>query len=254
MAQSEAGQPGRQVPVPRLASTLLIVRDDPFEVLMLRRQSRGSFPSALVFPGGVVEPADSDTAWLPLLAGADELDAEERAFRIAAIRETWEEASVLVAHDGTVAADARAADSDIDFREFVAASEGALDLGQIYYFGHWLTPESQPKRWDTRFFLAAAPQGQDVIFDGNETVSAVWLNPIEALARHDSGEQELIFPTRMNMKRLAESSSVAEAIAATEHHPRVQVMIEFEQGDGGVLGRMPAAAGYGDDTNWIPTN
>ena len=81
--------------VPRPSATILLLRDDPFEVLMVRRSNSGLFASALVFPGGLVEPEDRDEAWLPLLLCAEGLDADARAHRIAALREMWEEAAIL---------------------------------------------------------------------------------------------------------------------------------------------------------------
>jgi len=226
--------------VPRKAATLLVVRDDPFEVLMLRRHAGATFPSAMVFPGGVVEASDGDEEWLPHLIGAGDLDAEERAYRIAALRETWEEASIVVARRG-----GSALPDSGPFRDVVGAGGGVLELDRLQHFGHWLTPDVLPKRFDTRFYLAEVDRNVTARFDGGETVSVEWLSPEAALARAAAGDR-MLFPTRMNLKRLAESSTVAEALAAAALRPFYAVLpIVVPTPDGGRMLRIPAEAGYG---------
>jgi len=226
--------------VPRKAATLLVVRDDPFEVLMLRRHAGATFPSAMVFPGGVVEASDGDEEWLPHLIGADDLDAEERAYRIAALRETWEEASLLLAQDG-----GEQREDSGSFLDLATSGGGRLDLGRLHHFAHWLTPVHLPKRFDTRFYLTAASRELVASFDGNETVSVEWITPQAALERAQQGDRMLV-PTRLNLLRLAESSTVAEAIEATARRPFFSVMPEFAGAvEGGRLLRIPAEAGYG---------
>ncbi|CAN5255523.1 NUDIX hydrolase [soil metagenome] len=219
--------------VPRKAATLLILRDDPFEVLIVRRNAGATFPSALVFPGGVVEPSDASDEWMPRLSGAEDLDTEERAYRIAALRETWEEAGLLLAHDGPA--------PERDFADL----PGPLDLSALHHFAHWVTPVQEPKRFDTRFYLTAASRDQEARFDGQETVSVEWLSPRAALARAEQGDR-MVLPTRLNLMRLAESSTVAEAIAATSTRPFFSVMPELVRSvEGGRVLRIPIEAGYG---------
>jgi 8-oxo-dGTP pyrophosphatase MutT (NUDIX family) len=214
---------------PRRAATLLVVRDDPFEVLMMRRSAGATFPSMLVFPGGVVEPSDASDEWMPRLSGAEGLEVEERAYRIAALRETWEEAGLLLANDGPAA----------------ALDDVVFDLSRLHHFAHWLTPTHLPKRFDTRFYLTSATRQHEASFDGDETVSVEWIAPLDALARAEHGDRILV-PTRLNLMRLAESSTVGEAIAATSTRPFFSVMPEFVGPvEGGRLLRIPAEAGYG---------
>src|SRR5690554_6983850 len=109
---------------PRLAATMVLVRDDPFEVLLVRRHAKAVFASALVFPGGAVDDDDFSDEWLPLLASGSELDPTERAVRIAAIRETFEETAILLAQTNDGADVPQQHRSDAPFIEVVRASEG----------------------------------------------------------------------------------------------------------------------------------
>jgi 8-oxo-dGTP pyrophosphatase MutT (NUDIX family) len=242
----------RSVSAARPAATILLLRDDPLEVLMVRRNDAAFFASALVFPGGLVEAEDGSEAWLPHVTGGEGLNAEERALRIAAIRETFEEAAILIADDvadrhlPAAAADAAA------FRALVAGSGGRLDLSRVQHFGHWVTPEGSPKRFDTHFFLARAPAGQEAICDGGETVSLEWVRPVDALARADAGERSILFPTRMNLRRLAESPDVDHAIAAAAARPRFTVRPRVEKRPDGMAVIIPEEAGYGVTEDFHP--
>lgn len=229
-----------RAPVPALpAATTLIVRDDPFEVLTVRRRKSSFYSSAVVFPGGLVEAEDAEEAWRPYLKGGETLTIAQRALRIAACREAYEEASILIGASAALAAKAP------NFRDFVAASGGALPLDDIVPFGHWVTPEPVKKRFDTHFFLCAAPEGAEACCDGDETVAFEWVRPIEALARAASRQQVLLFPQLMNLRWLAESSSVAEAIAAARRRPVVTVTPKLERREAGTFIVIPETAGYG---------
>ncbi len=218
----------------RVAATVLLLRDDPFEVLMVRRHSEATFASRLVFPGGVIEPDDADEAWLPLVTGADSLDVEERALRICGIRETWEETSILLG------AERRPAVSDVPFREVVAAAGIRLPLDALHPFGHWITPDAEPRRFDTHFYLAMAPHGQEPVVDGAEMVELEWRSPA---AKTDTS---VMFPTLMNLMRLAESPDAAAAIeAAAARAPyAVKPTLDWRE-DGSAVIVIPAEAGYG---------
>jgi 8-oxo-dGTP pyrophosphatase MutT (NUDIX family) len=233
-------------PPPRLSATILLTRDDPFEVLMVRRHSRAVFGSALVFPGGAIEPNDHDPTWAQLTRGDVLLGADERALRIGALRETWEETSILLGFtaDGAplhVTERMRGA----AFREVVEATGAMLDLGALQPFGHWITPVAEPRRFDTRFYLAAMPPGQVAWSDGAETVGVEWVGPSDAVSRATDGEQSILFPTLMNLARLAESSDTGGAIAAAQSRtpytvePRIDV-----RDDGARVITIPAEAGY----------
>ena len=238
---------------PRPAATILVVRDDPFEVLMVRRHKNQSFSSALVFPGGAVDESDGSEDWLPLLAGADDFSDRARALRIAAFRETFEETSLLLARndDGHCAAPA-GIDAATPFPEVVRNSGGRLHLGDLVPFGHWITPEFEPRRFDTHFFLCAAAPDQEAFCDGGEAVALEWAAPNDILQRAAEGETSILFPTRMNVSRLAESTNVADALAAARQRPVYTVRPRTEQREGGVAVVIPAEAGYSETEHFLP--
>ncbi|MEO3470580.1 NUDIX domain-containing protein [Roseomonas sp. CAU 1739] len=223
-------------PVPaRPASTVLLLRDGPggLEVFMVVRHHQIDFASgALVFPGGRVEASDA------VLAGGD----AQAAFRVAAIRETWEECGILLAAPGTPPP------AEGDFAAMLAERGLVPDCACLAHFAHWITPVPVPKRFDTHFFLAAAPADQDALHDGHEAVDSVWIRPVDALAEGVAGTKKLVFPTRMNLTKLARSTSVAEAFAAARAKPVVTVQpIQRDTPEGRWL-RIPIEADYdGED-------
>jgi 8-oxo-dGTP pyrophosphatase MutT (NUDIX family) len=235
--------------VPRPSATVLVVRDEPFEVLMVRRHDQAHFASALVFPGGVVEPEDGAAQWLDLVEGADGLDETERQFRIAACRELFEEATMLLADD--VPPHCLTPEATVrPFIDVVREAGVRLRLDALENFAHWLTPESGIKRFDTHFFICRAPAGQEAMCDGAETVALEWLSPVAALA--EAERLNILFPTRMNLLRLAESSDSAGALTAAEQRPRVCVTPHAERSETGVTLRIPAEAGYGITEYFMP--
>jgi 8-oxo-dGTP pyrophosphatase MutT (NUDIX family) len=245
------GQPAPAVP--RLAATILLLRDDPFEVLMVRRAARQSdqFSSALVFPGGVVDPEDRDAAWRDHVDGTDALNEEECALRIAGCRETFEEAGILLACDPKGFGPAAGAPiNGGDFLSLIRASGARLQLAEFVHFAHWITPEMAPRRFDTHFFLCRAPDGADAACDGRETVAIEWVSPGKILRRTGAGT--VPFPTRVNLMRLAESRDVAGALAAARARPRFTVLPQPVRQDGRLTVVIPAEAGYGVTEDWLP--
>ncbi len=229
----------------RLAATVLIVRDDPFEVLMVQRHAKAYYASALVFPGGVVEAEDANEAWLPHLHGGENLSTEERSFRIAACREVFEESALLLTAPAITLPLNDAALSGVNFLEFIRDHSLKLDLGALVDFAHWLTPEFAPKRFDTRFFLCRASAGDEAISDGVETVGLLWISPKAALQSVACGEKTIAFPTRMNLTRLAESSDCESALAAAKARPYFKVIPWVAETPNGRSVRIPLEAGYG---------
>lgn len=217
---------------PRPAATLLLLRDGPsgLEVLMIARHADIAFAGgALVFPGGRVEAADA------MLAGPSE------AHRVAAIRETWEETGILLATAGT-----NTVTPDTPFSAHLCQAGLLPDLAALVPFAHWITPVQSPKRFDTQFFAAIAPDGAEPQHDGQEAVEALWIRPQDAVAAAAVGERKLLFVTRMNLQRLACSASASAAMVAAAASPIVPVTPEpFTDGQGGTLLRIPEAAGYG---------
>ncbi|MDB5432974.1 MAG: hydrolase [Caulobacter sp.] len=245
------------VPI-RPAATILMVRDTPaFEVLMVKRHHQIDFAAgALVFPGGKSHAGDEDPAWEAHTVGWDAVAPEKRGLRIAAIREAYEEAAVLLARDAATnapfAGDDRAAaaraDIEADRRSLIDLVRELglkLDLSALTVFARWITPPIMPKRFDTWFYLAKASEEQLAVCDGRETVDAEWIAPAEALALQEKGERTIIFPTRMNLQLLAEASSADDAIARAVARPLVTVLPVVERREGGGVLVLPPDAGYG---------
>lgn len=248
--------PKPEVPI-RPAATILMVRDAPtFEVLMVKRHHQIDFASgALVFPGGKTHERDHDPAWADHTVGWDAVAPEKRALRIAAIREAYEEAGILLARDASGAAfagDDRAAaaraDVEADRRPLIDLVQELglkLDLAALTVFARWITPDMMPKRFDTWFYVARASEAQLAVCDGREAVDAEWIAPSEALALQARGERTIIFPTRMNLQLLAEASGADDAIARSENRPLVTVLPKVERREGGGVLVIPPDAGYG---------
>ncbi|MEO7055394.1 MAG: MBL fold metallo-hydrolase [Caldimonas sp.] len=221
----------------RPAATLIVVRDATgltgnIEVLLSRRAERGDhFSGAWVFPGGVVEDRDGDAQ--ECCDGIDDASASRRlgvehgglAYYVAAVRECFEESGLLFACtangdwidlDGADAA--RLAPwrgalhrGERSMVELCEAEDIRLATHRLVYFSHWLTPLARPKRFDTRFFLAALPAGQTAVHDGAELVEQQWLAPAEALAR--SATLKLLTPTQKTLETLAGFTDVASLMA-----------------------------------------
>ena len=229
----------------RPAATVMLVRDAPapsggttLEVLMVRRNLRSDFVGgAYVFPGGAVDPADGGAEAEALCGGRSDAEASALlgvgtgglAYWVAVVRETFEEAGLLLARrpDGP---DLLAGDPQEEAR-FAAARAAVnggtrrfldlcrderlhLSVGDVHYFAHWITPRGAPRRYDTRFFVAAAPPGQIAAHDAGETIAEVWISPHEALACHRAGEIEIIFPTIRNLQAIGRFGTSAELLLA----------------------------------------
>ncbi len=242
-------------PAPRPAATILLVRDEPaFQVLLVRRHHEIDFAGgAYVFPGGKLHAGDEDPAWADRVEAID--SADPRSLRVAAIREAFEEAGVLLARHadgrpfaGAPAAEAARADIAADrapFLGLVASLGVRLDLASLSVFARWITPAFMPKRFDTWFYLARAPLEALATCDGRETVDAEWIAPAEALRLADRGERTIIFPTRMNLKLLAQSGDGAAAVAAARARSLVTVEPRLADGPEGRALVIPPNAGYG---------
>jgi len=245
-------------PVPILpAATILLVRDDPvFEVLMVKRHHQIDFASgALVFPGGKTHAGDHDGAWEQRVLGWDRTAPEKRALRIAAIREAYEETGILLArHAGgePFRGDDQAGEARDDvardrrsFLDLVSTLDVQLDLDALTVFARWITPAMMHKRFDTWFYIAAAPADQLAVCDGWETVDAEWIAPTEAIRLAELGQRTVIFPTRMNLQLLAEAAGSEDAMARAAARPLVVVEPKVTQTPDGPVLAIPPDAGYG---------
>jgi 8-oxo-dGTP pyrophosphatase MutT (NUDIX family) len=231
----------------RPAATVMLVRDAPqpsggttLEVLMVRRNLRSDFVGgAYVFPGGAVDPLDGGAEAEAICAGRTDAGASALlgfesgglAYWVAVVRETFEEAGLLLARrEGGPGLLAGSAEEEARFAaERVAVNKGTrrfldlcrdehlrLTVGDIHYFAHWITPRGAPRRYDTRFFVAAPPPGQIAAHDAGETIADVWISPHDALARHRAGEIEIIFPTIRNLQVIGRFATSAALLAAAE--------------------------------------
>jgi 8-oxo-dGTP pyrophosphatase MutT (NUDIX family) len=239
------------------AATILLLRDEPqFEVLMVKRHHQIDFASgALVFPGGKSHAGDHDPNWDAHTVAWEAHDAEQRAMRIAAIREVFEEAGILLARrrDGQpLSGEAcpmevrRAVDKgETRFIDVVASLDAYLDLDALTVFARWITPVVVPKRFDTWFYAVTAPAEQLAACDGHETVDAEWIAPSEVLRLAEIGERTVIFPTRMNLKLLAEASSGSDAVARAQARKLVPVLPQVKMTPNGRVLALPPDAGYG---------
>lgn len=247
--------------IPRLSATVLLLRDDEagIEVFMVERHHRIDFAAgAIVFPGGSVDAADGDPALRKRAEGEDRFDDRELAFRMAAVREAFEESGLLLCRpagqDAMLAGDRY---RDIEARYRVRIESREVTLGELVEqenltvacdalvaFAHWITPTFFPKRFETFFFLALAPGDQIAVHDGSETVDSFWISPAQALADREAGKHTIVFATRLNLEKLSRSDSVAEALAAARSTPIVTVLPEKIAGADGDLVRIPENAGY----------
>lgn len=240
---------------------------------MLRRHLNSDFiGGAYVFPGGKVDDSDRGGSAQAVCVGRTDEQASGLlavsegglAYWIAALRECFEEAGVLLAYDRgandeNVLVDAH--DEEIRSRLVslrhrlnageVGFIEGCLDEGlslavdRVHYFSHWITPEPSPKRYDTRFFVGALPPGQLAVHDDYETVDTVWVRPTEALERARERQFDIIFPTMKNLEAIARfdtSAGLLSAALAVERVPPILPKVVVD--DRGFRILLPGDEGY----------
>jgi 8-oxo-dGTP pyrophosphatase MutT (NUDIX family) len=254
----------------------MLVRDAPrdgaLEVLMVRRNLRSDFVGgAYVFPGGAVDPADGGTEAEAACIGRSDAEASALlgqsegglAYWVAVVRETFEEAGLLLAQrtDGPgllsgeaeeearfIAARAEVNAGTLRFLDLCRREDLRLTVGGIHYFAHWITPRGAPRRFDTRFFVAAAPPGQIAAHDAGETIAEIWISPEAALAGHRDGAFEMIFPTIRNLQAISRFTTSAELLAAAAAASQTVPTIEPRViADGnGVRIVLPGDEGYDD--------
>lgn len=248
--------------VPRLAATVVLARDAAagLEIFMVQRHHQIDFATgAMVFPGGKLDPADAATELRAHARGEQGLSDDALALRVAGIRETFEECGILFAceagSEALVGAE-RTRELGERYREpihdgrasmldLVVAEQLELACDQLVLFAHWITPAIVPKRFDTYFFVAAAPPDQLAAHDGHESVDSLWIRPRDAEREAEAGRRTIIFPTLMNLQKLALSASAAELIESARRDPVVTVRPEIgTRDDGEKVVRLPRDAGY----------
>ncbi|WP_010544031.1 NUDIX hydrolase [Sphingomonas elodea] len=223
------------------AATVVVMRDGGGglpELLMVERSRAMSFAGgALVFPGGRIDPGDhlfTDTH-------------EDSAARVAAIRETIEEAGLALGLDCDAATLAKIREdlhAGRPFAQLLAEASLALDLDVLVPFARWL-PYGLPHRvFDTRFYLARAPEGAAPLVDGSENVRLCWITARGALDAADRGEAMLIYPTRRNLERLALFDGFDAAMAHARRFPVETITPFVESRDGVDWLCIPEGLGY----------
>jgi 8-oxo-dGTP pyrophosphatase MutT (NUDIX family) len=224
---------------------VLLVRDaDPsgVEVFVLRRTASAAFAAGMyVFPGGRVDDVDHAAELEPYCDGLDDARASARlgvehgglAYWVAAVRECFEEAGLLLARrrDGSALvvgdADRTAVHrGELSMEELCRRDGLVLDLAAIRYIAHWVTPVGEsPRRFDTRFFLAVAPPDQEGVHDDAELVHSMWVRPADAVAQAAAGQLLMMPPTIDNLRFVADCADTAAALAkadAVGTPPRIQ--------------------------------
>jgi 8-oxo-dGTP pyrophosphatase MutT (NUDIX family) len=259
------------VNIVRLAATVILAREGEsgLEIYMTRRSARSAFaPDAFVFPGGTVDEQDRSPEAHARTLGLESTRLQH-AFRavvppalpsneppisshdaaalcVAALRELFEEAGVLIARtagerpvgardvrDDAVLADrVRVRDGQLSFAEFLERRDWFADARELAYFSHWITPPAETRRYNTHFFFARGPHEQTGVADAHETHDGVWIAPADALARHARREFHLVYPTIKHLERLAAFDRVDAALAFAHGKPVFTIVPTTSPDDG----------------------
>jgi 8-oxo-dGTP pyrophosphatase MutT (NUDIX family) len=256
----------KKPPVPLAASTLLLIRNGAsgLEVFMVKRHHQIDFASgALVFPGGKVDAHDRDPGLRAHADGGDALDDLRLSLAACAIREGFEESGILLARRAgsrdLISAEHASAlkhwrpklnAGEVGLAEFLTKENLRLACDALVPFAHWVTPTFMPKRFDTYFYVAATPVGQLGRHDGSESVDSVWLNPTDAIA---DKRWTIIFPTKMNLLKLAHAKTAEDALSIARRTPVVTVLPEVVKRAEGSFLTISEDAGYGKVEEAMPS-
>ncbi|MFF4487707.1 NUDIX hydrolase [Streptomyces sp. NPDC001544] len=259
------------VPARRAATVMLLKNADTGPIVhMLRRRASMAFAGgAYAYPGGGVDPRDDDRdirwagptrAWWADRLGVEEAGAQ--AIVCAAVRETFEEAGVLLAGPtpDTVVGDTTGADWEADraalvarelsFAEFLDRRGLVLRSDLLGAWARWITPEFEARRYDTWFFVAALPEGQRTRNASTEADRTVWIRPGDAAARYDKGELLMMPPTIATLRELSPYGTSAEALAAAPARDLTPVLARARLADGEIVLSWP---GHDEFTKHVPT-
>ena len=249
------------------AATVILMREEikgDFEIFMVKRSSRSTFGSLYVFPGGKLDPEDSENDLYPYCEGMNNEEASKQlgikdnglSFWIACIRECFEEVGVLLTNpDDSILQDTSKLtklrkelnNKEITFKEICVSESLRLRTKNIVPCAHWITPDIETKRFDTRFFLAKVKAKQLASHDGFELTESFWIKPADALAKLKNGEMNMILPTIKNIEKLAEFSSSTEAFNYFEglgDNAIPPILPKFIKKDGEWVGFLPGEEGY----------
>ncbi|MEU0725775.1 NUDIX hydrolase [Streptomyces sp. NPDC006140] len=264
---------GTLTPVtPRRAATVMLLKDTgsgPVVHMLRRRASMAFAGGAYAYPGGGVDPRDDDhqvrwagptRAWWADRLGVDETAAQ--AIVCAAVRETYEEAGVLLAGPApdSVVGDTTGADweadraalvaRDLSFAEFLDRRGLVLRSDLLGAWTRWITPEFEARRYDTWFFVAALPEGQRTRNASTEADRTVWIAPGDAAAGYDRGELLMMPPTIATLRQLTAYETAAQALAAAPDRDLTPVLATARLVDGEIVLSWP---GHDEFTKHVPT-
>lgn len=247
---------------PVTAATVIMLRDtaNGLEVLMVERTRKADFAGgALLFPGGKVDAADHDVIKSGRCALTDTIPDDRRAIRVAGVREVFEEANILFAREmgspDLIAEDRAKAlsakyrrpllDNELSLNDIAEAEHLQIASDRLVPFAHWITPVGGKRRFDTHFLVARAPKDQLAHHDDWETLDTVWIQPLTAIADAEADRRRVVFPTRMNLKKVSQSATADEAVALAAKTPVVTVLPVTKEVDGQRYIKIPIEAGYG---------
>ena len=249
------------------AATVILMRDASeggFEILMVKRSSRSTFGSIYVFPGGKLDPEDSTRELYSYCEGMADAEASRKlgiekdglAYWIACIRECFEEVGILLTGSNDLliqdthklnALRNKLNNKEITFKDICLSESLNLRAKNIVPCAHWITPTIEPKRFDTRFFLAKVNVEQLASHDGFELTESFWIKPEDALAKLQNGEMSMILPTIKNIEKLAEFSTSTEAFnhfKGLGNNAIPPILPKFIKREGEWVGFLPGEEGY----------
>lgn len=265
------------VPV-RPAATVMLVDDRPdLQIFMMERHANTAFAGGMwVFPGGAVDHRDDASYYADIATHRTDQEASEimglesggLAYYMAAIRETFEEAGILLAlhdhdespltiHSGNETRFARYRDqlnaTEIDLKNILETESLLADVSQMHYVARWITPLGSPRRFDARFFISCIPSEQIPVHDDGELVNSAWMTPQDILDSFDREDMVLMSPTLRMVKNLAAFDSAEQVIDSVKQHPADEQARVHR--DTGII-VMPGETGYEDaltdvETGWV---
>ncbi|MCK0071010.1 NUDIX hydrolase [Kordiimonas laminariae] len=232
---------GQKIVTPLPAASVLLVRDGEagLEVLMTERAKTMKFaPGAFVFPGGKVDVADSEPEFVERYTDS-ETSEQDVAFKVAVLRELYEEAGIYYS-----VAERDTQPSGRKLVELLSENGDQLATSKLVHFAHWVTPEPIPRRFDTHFYIVPH-NGQTAKHDGNEAISLRWVSPRAILDEWDHDKVPLMFPTRLNLMKLARANSVYEALKQAKDAEVVRTLPVIGMDENGMKLTISEECGYG---------
>ncbi len=249
------------------ASTVIVLRQSDAGIetfLLCRHQQSGFMGGAHVFPGGKVDASDRESGWLgridrsgeALSEGLGEADASSAlGLLVAAVRETFEEAGVLLAstvHGANLAEAREQLHAGASFFELANQIDMKIESTALTPYARWITPKLESRRFDTRFYVAVLPEGQRASHDGTETTSAAWLRPANAIDNMLAGRIKLAPPTVRTLQWLADFDEAEAVIADALSRKPPLVRPRIVTGDAGWFLALPGDPEHPENQAVLP--